>query len=164
MARLIKAKIDTIFSSKVVQLTQDLSQRSKCIVVTENNNACPNCIYDAQTNASSGRYRPGGPTPFTGKVCPVCKGKGKVVTVVQLQIPANVRWGAKPPQLDVPEPEGFVPIGFIKIKMEMKYYNTVYGATYFLIDGIRCSHFDRQLKRRGLLSYVLCECMLKIDK
>ena len=40
---------------------------------------CPNCIYDALGNRSSGRYEPGGPVPFQlGARCPVCNGAGRI--------------------------------------------------------------------------------------
>jgi RNA polymerase subunit RPABC4/transcription elongation factor Spt4 len=138
--------------------------RSKCLVVTQTETICPNCVLDPTTQASSGKYKTGGPTPFTSKICPVCAGRGRLVNDASLQIQANVKWGAKSPEPDVPEPEGFVPIGFVRIKAEMKYYDLIYNAHHFVIDGIRCSHFDRQLKRRGLLSYVICECLVKVDK
>ena len=152
MARLIKPKI-----------TQDLSLRSKCVVYTESNNQCPNCFFDPTTNASTGRYRPGGPQSFTGRVCPVCKGKGKIVATAQLQIPANVRWGAKSPQPDMPDPEGFVPIGFARVKAEVKYYDVMSKCTYLMIDNIRCIRYDAPHKR-GLQSYVIAEMLVHIDK
>lgn len=164
MGRLIKPKIDRIFATKVVQLTQDLSLRSKCIIVTVKNIACPNCIWDPRISASSGNYRTGGPKPFTGKVCPVCKQKGKVEVPSQLQIPANVKWGTrKQGENFIPEPEGFVPMEHARIKAEVKYYDLMYNATYFMIDGIRCSRVNFPHKR-GLQSYVIAEMMVKIDK
>ncbi len=37
---------------------------------------CPNCIV--VNGVSFGIFKKGGPEPFTTKICPVCKGKGKV--------------------------------------------------------------------------------------
>lgn len=164
MGRLIKPKIDRIFTTKVVQLTQDLSLRSKCILFTVLNNPCPNCIYDSAINASSGKYRTGGPKPFTGKVCPICAGKGKIENIKQLQIPANVKWGTKKMGENfLPEPEGFVPMEHARIKAEVKYYDLLYNATYFMIDGLRCSRVNFPHKR-GLQSYVITEMLVKLDK
>jgi len=39
---------------------------------------CNNCYLDPISRRSTGVYRKGGPSPFTGKVCPVCQGKGKI--------------------------------------------------------------------------------------
>lgn len=164
MGRLIKPKIDRIFATKVVQLTQDLSLRSKCIVVTVTKIPCPNCIFDAGLNTSTGKYREGGPKPFTGRVCLVCKQEGKIDTVAQLQIPANVRWGTrKMGENYIPEPEGIVPMDHVRVKAEVKYYDLLYNATYFLIDSLRCSRVNFPHKR-GLQSYVIAEMMLKLDK
>lgn len=37
---------------------------------------CDNCVYDPIGDKSSGRYKSGGPRPFYGGACPVCKGAG----------------------------------------------------------------------------------------
>lgn len=38
---------------------------------------CPNCIVNTMAGVSSGRYKVGGPKPFTsGQVCPLCNGVG----------------------------------------------------------------------------------------
>lgn len=38
---------------------------------------CNNCYIDPVTKKSMGVYNKRGPVPFTGKICPVCKGEGK---------------------------------------------------------------------------------------
>lgn len=38
---------------------------------------CPNCYYDKTNNRSMGKYRQGGPSPFTFGQCPYCVGVGK---------------------------------------------------------------------------------------
>lgn len=37
---------------------------------------CSNCYYDEAFKGSNGIYRTGGPTPFSGVICPVCGGAG----------------------------------------------------------------------------------------
>jgi hypothetical protein len=37
---------------------------------------CNNCYPDPISKKSTGVYRKGGPSPFTGKICPVCNGTG----------------------------------------------------------------------------------------
>jgi len=37
--------------------------------------SCDNCIINA-SRQSSGKYKPGGPKPFDGTTCPVCRGQG----------------------------------------------------------------------------------------
>jgi hypothetical protein len=39
---------------------------------------CNNCFPDPVTKKSTGVYRKGGPAPFTGKICPICQGKGSI--------------------------------------------------------------------------------------
>ena len=39
---------------------------------------CPNCVYDAVNNRSSGVYKAGGTLAFYHGVCPFCKGKGRI--------------------------------------------------------------------------------------
>ena len=39
---------------------------------------CNNCYPDPITKKSTGVYRKGGPAPFSGKICPICKGNGTV--------------------------------------------------------------------------------------
>lgn len=38
---------------------------------------CTNCYIDPVTKKSMGVYNKRGPAPFSGKVCPICKGEGK---------------------------------------------------------------------------------------
>lgn len=39
---------------------------------------CPNCILNTITGRSSGKYKSGGPIPFSAGVCPYCKGDGYI--------------------------------------------------------------------------------------
>jgi cell division GTPase FtsZ len=39
---------------------------------------CDNCLQDPTTKLSLGIYKKGGPMPFSGKICPRCKGTGRV--------------------------------------------------------------------------------------
>ncbi len=41
-------------------------------------NPCSNCIFDAASGKSSGRYKTGGPIQFTKGACPNCHGLGKL--------------------------------------------------------------------------------------
>lgn len=53
---------------------------------------CPNCIWDASRNASSGKYKAGGPIPFTGTVCPYCQGQGYRMTEISDTVQLKIFW------------------------------------------------------------------------
>lgn len=56
---------------------------------------CPNCLYDSIGNRSTGRYKPGGPKPFTVGKCPECKGNGTLETRPTACIKALLQWSPK---------------------------------------------------------------------
>jgi hypothetical protein len=159
---LIKPKINRIFADKITQLTKDLSKRSTTFVVIETKTDCPNCVLDPTNKSSTGKYNGTGPKPFTGKTCPVCKGRGFVVTEKRHKVDANVKWG-KGDKANVPMSPGFIPEGMARLKGLVVDFDKFRDATYFLVDGIRCSR-EGEPKKRGLQSYVTVEQYVKIDK
>lgn len=57
---------------------------------------CPNCVFDAIRNRSTGIYITGGPRPFQRKrECPWCKGRGFEEIVVEKCIKCLVRWNPR---------------------------------------------------------------------
>lgn len=57
---------------------------------------CPNCIFDSTTGRSSGRYKEGGPIPFTnGTTCPYCKGVGFISSNSTRDIKGLIKWNPK---------------------------------------------------------------------
>lgn len=41
---------------------------------------CPNCVYDPVQKKSTGKYKSGGPFPFTVGTCQVCRGLGMLTS------------------------------------------------------------------------------------
>jgi hypothetical protein len=69
---------------------------------------CPNCVFDAFNNTSSGQYLAGGPEPFDAGGCPVCGGRGRLEAESSLlseavvsRSPADFR-AVKPESLTIP--------------------------------------------------------------
>lgn len=50
------------------------------LIYTPLREQCPNCIWDSSREASSGKYKAGGPIPFTSGTCPYCQGRGFSLT------------------------------------------------------------------------------------
>lgn len=56
---------------------------------------CPNCLWDASTGRSTNRWRGGGPVPFNGGACPMCKGDGQAAQDQTEQVQLKVEWDPK---------------------------------------------------------------------
>jgi hypothetical protein len=114
---------------------------------------CPNCYYDGVAGSSSAT-----PTNFVGSVtvfegtseertytalsfnniCPICRGKGKLVSANESIIPAHVLWYSDKFAKSYPDsPAGYSGQNLIKIKTDSKYYEDFLHAVYFIIDGVR---------------------------
>lgn len=164
MARLIKQQVNRVFAAKVKQLTSDLSDRSSVVAVRKDTVACPNCVYDPVLKASSGKYQVGGPTPFTGKQCPVCKSKGQVTTETRREIKCNVRWGLLEPQDNIVLSAGEEVTELARLKCDLERYGKIVdAAAYFVVDGKRCTLKGHPVPR-GLLNYVIKVFYVKLDK
>lgn len=163
--RFIKPRTDRLFRDAVEGLVDDLSKKSTFYVVnTEDGGACGNCIYDPVHHCSSGVYNQTGPKPFTGKVCPACKGKGAITTTRQTKIPAIIQWGkAEKSAVDKVTPQGSLPQGYARIKAKVRYFAQLSTAQAYIVDGLRCSRVTLPIKR-GLQSHVICEMVVAIDE
>lgn len=103
---------------------------------------CYNCLIDTINRKSAGIYKPQppypagvtGPTPFTGGICPVCKGTGQYTTEVTKVIDkALIRW------LKVDQKryliQGLDADNDFRIKCDIKYINDFKNARIVEIDG-----------------------------
>ena len=163
MARpLINSTINRLYRSYSERLIETFGHRGVFIVVTETKANCPNCGLDSANKCSNGKYNGTGPTPFTTKVCPVCKGNYFILTVKQHKIVCNFKWGKVLPTGDRPLFPGQLPVGFLHCKTYLKYRPLLEKATYFLVDGIRCSRSTHPIPR-GLQDYVRTDMILKRD-
>ena len=112
---------------------------------------CPNCYYDRINRESTGKYKPGGPTPFTRGRCPYCKGRGYTRVPRKKSITALVTWR--------PRPEGmmandtlFTEAGkesdtYVRLKTDPCHLALIRDSKYALIDGLKCELYQPPILR-----------------
>lgn len=106
--------LQTIYNQQIDLLLANNGLTTRCDFNfgTTNNNICPNCIYDVSLKKSSGKYKSGGPVPFSlGKICPYCNGSGsygisKTSTGYLAIIWDYKKWINPPPNID--NPNGYI--------------------------------------------------------
>lgn len=90
MANFIDSQVKGIYADTINKLRQDIG-RNVVVIGTATTRDCPNCGYDPVKKISNGRYDPDDPYPsgITGPTdfvtaglrhCPVCGGKGTLIT------------------------------------------------------------------------------------
>ena len=165
MAERITPRIDALYRREIAGVIKALSKRSTCVAVMPTNvRTCDNCVYDHQHQCSSGTYNGTGPKPFTGMVCPVCRGAGKLSQQRRLTLTANVQWGPGGGDASRPTAQGDLLEGQALIKVLYRDYQTLRQAEYFLIDGIRCKRAHDLPKPGGLRRYATAEIMVEVDQ
>jgi hypothetical protein len=106
---------------------------------------CPNCGWDTQNKTSNNKYKPGGPQPFpNGTICPVCMGKGVLVTPVTKDVVFLCNWNVKT-WIALPNLDGGInlqiPFGAVQTKGFTKDVNDVLASRRMIMDtpveGIR---------------------------
>jgi hypothetical protein len=116
----------------------------RCITIykTDAQTDCPNCLYDSVNQESTGKYKTGGPIPFTVGRCPYCKGRGYLRTPRKKTIKVLITWR--------PRPSGMISAGTlfteagkesdntVRIKADPCYYELVRDCKYAVIDGQKC--------------------------
>src|ERR1035437_10895595 len=125
---------------------------------------CPNCVYDPVAKASTGTYNGTGPKPFTGKQCPVCRGKGNIGVAKTQRLPSViVNWSKLAPGSEnSPTAPGELPFGYARCKARLQFLPLIKQATAFVVDGYRC-RIVGQPKPRGLKTFVIVEVLVKRD-
>ena len=103
---------------------------------------CPNCYYDKVNRTSSGicKSSPGDTNYFTVGRCPVCNGKGVLVTTRKRCIDGIVIWnpsGDKINTLTFTE-AGYEGASRVEIKTEPCHLNLIKNCKYAVIDGVKC--------------------------
>lgn len=81
----IKKTYQTYIRSIKHQLGKDVT-----VYWDEGEVLCPNCYYDGINQCSTGRYKTGGPVPFSNNLCPVCKNKGRTINYGSMVIKASI--------------------------------------------------------------------------
>ena len=101
---------------------------------------CPNCYYDKVNRTSSGVYKTGGSIYFVVGRCPVCLGRGVLVTTRRKYINGIVIWN---PSGDDMNALTFTQAGFegatrVEIKTDPCNLELIKNAKHVLIDGLKC--------------------------
>ena len=103
---------------------------------------CPNCLYDAINRESTGKYKTGGPIPFTRGRCPYCRGRGYLRTPRKKNIDALVTWRPEPGSM-IRNDTMFTEAGkesdtIVRIKTDPCHYDLIRTSKYAVIDGQKC--------------------------
>ena len=103
---------------------------------------CSNCYYDKVNRTSSGvpKSSPGDPNYFTHGRCPVCFGRGVIITSRRRCISAIVNWN---PAGDSLNSLTFTEAGFdgatiVEIKTDPCYLDLLKNSKHVVIDGVKC--------------------------
>jgi len=104
---------------------------------------CPACYYDKVNRSSSGvsKLSPGDPNYFTVGKCPVCHGRGFLITERKRCIDAIVIWdpvgSGRMNYITHGEP-GWEGATKVELKTDPCHLDLIKQCEYALIDGIRC--------------------------
>lgn len=110
--------------------------------------SCPNCYIDPNTGVSSGRYKSGGPIPFTtGNICPYCGGRGHIEDNIEETLNMCVYYTAKDFKKIVPNVEIEIPAGAILTKFYTSDYPKVQKAVQLSVNSNISNIVDYRFKR-----------------
>ncbi len=118
---------------------RDALGREIVVYLPDTRRECPNCYYDKVHDKSSGipKVLPESPNYFTVGRCPVCKGKGVLVSVRKKCIHGIVVWNPQSNNLGFSE-AGFDGETLVEIKVDECYLDLLKEAKYVLVDGVKC--------------------------
>lgn len=79
---IITPALKALHKNMIDALLEDTALTVECILIYADTkfSPCPNCIFNTSMDKSSGKYKSGGPIPFTNGACPYCNGVGKTKT------------------------------------------------------------------------------------
>jgi hypothetical protein len=137
--RRIKHKTKQRFKKTWKGVVKGLGRRI-VVYLSDIKRECPNCYYDKVNRTSSGVYKTGGSTYFAVGRCPVCLGKGVLVTTRRRCIEGIVIWN---PSGDNMNSLTFTEAGFegatrVEIKTDICNLELIKNAKYVLVDGLKC--------------------------
>ncbi len=129
---------------------------------------CPNCYYDKVNRTSSGVTKVGvnDPNYFTVGRCPVCDGKGVLITIRRRCIEGIVIWN---PSGDRENSLTFVEAGYegatmVEIKTDPCHLELIKTAKHVKIDGIRCKLSAPPISRGIGENHLLIALFFTTDK
>ncbi len=100
---------------------------------------CFNCLFDPVNKKSAGIYNPQTPptgqvnTPFTGGLCPTCKGTGQFTTETTKLVQASIRWLKSDQKRYLIQ--GLEAENDFRLKCDIKYTADFKAARLVVIDG-----------------------------
>lgn len=130
------------FAKTWKKLENDLGQQV-LLYLSDTEAECPNCYFDKVNRRSSGvcKVGVGSPNYFTVGRCPVCKGRGALVTTLRKCIDALVIWnprsGGSANNMAFNE-AGYAGATKVQIKTDICYLDMIKNSKYIVVDGVRC--------------------------
>lgn len=160
MGVLVKNKHLNLYKKYTEQLISDLG-KVVSIVVSNQEKQCDNCVYDRVHKCSSGVYNDIGPKPFSGMICPICNGSGKIKYTSTKNITAICRWVKYSNNDDMNKKEkyGVEEERVMMVKAKVSFYDDIKGAEYFVIEDER--YKLKNIIKRGMKSNVVCVAYLE---
>lgn len=137
--RKIGAKADKRWQQSMSRLVDGLG-RHIVVYLQEKRLECPNCYYDKVHDKSSGipKVDSSSPTYFTAGRCPVCSGRGVIVSARKRCIEGMVIWNPQTSNNLTFSEAGFEGATFVEIKTDVCYLDLIKDSRYVVIDGVRC--------------------------
>lgn len=130
-------------STMIHQLGKDCN-----LVFDSLENQCPNCFYDSVNDKSSGVYNGTGPVVFTRPPCPVCRGKGTVVsTPVEQTVKFLIDW--QPRTWQFSQPNVTMPQGLMQTKGFIEDLPLVIQAKYLIVDPTHALYENNRFIKWG---------------
>lgn len=156
----VKKKHLNLYKKYIRQLISDLGE--DVTLVSSTSEYCHNCLYDHSHGCSSGVYNTEtGTTEFTGGVCPICNGIGKITTEDDVVIKCIINWvnyGDKE-EMDEKLSIGDIEQLYCKIKTYIENYDSIKSSDRIEIDGESFRLVN--IIKRGLKENVVTEAYLK---
>lgn len=160
MGVLVKNKHLNLYKKYTEQLVSDLG-KTITIVSGEKETICNNCVYDRVHKCSTGEYNGTGPKSFSGMVCPVCRGSGKIKRTTSKNITAICRWVkySNNDEMNRREKYGIEEDRVLTVKAKVMFYDDIHNADYFIYDGER--YRLKNIIKRGMKENVVCIAYLE---
>jgi len=163
----ITPQVNALYARKVVEVNSDLSTKYKTIAVLLTKSPCPNCRQDPATGDGTGVFNGTGSQSFTDGQCPVCSNRGFVQAEERRRLIANTRIGTGDSVQAAIRSQGYLPKGYARIKVPVRFHSVLLAADHFLIQGQTHRGTYRregEVLTRGLKTEVMAECTVKLDK
>ena len=138
--RKIGKKAEKRWQQSMDRLVDGLGRRI-VVYLPDRRSECPNCYYDKVHEKSSGvcKVSPSSSTYFTVGRCPVCSGRGVIVTTLKRSINGMVIWNPDDNVNNLTFGEsGYEGATNVEIKTDVCYLDIIKVSKHVVIDGIQC--------------------------